>query len=93
MAESARRGAALDWKTSLQELTAQNGWGVPDYDITEKGPDHAKTFTAWAVVGEERFGGNPGRSKKEAEQKAAEEAHRALTNRLMDVEHPEASED
>jgi ribonuclease III len=93
MAESARRGAALDWKTSLQELTAANGWGVPDYDITEKGPDHAKTFTAWAVVGDERFGGNPGRSKKEAEQKAAEEAHRALTNRLMDIEHPEASEE
>ncbi len=92
MAEAARRGAGLDWKTSLQELTAANGWGVPDYAITETGPDHAKTFTAWAVIGNERFGGSAGRSKKEAEQRAAEEAWRALTARLVDLEHPEATE-
>lgn len=93
MVEAARRGAGLDWKTSLQELTAAHGWGVPDYDVTEKGPDHAKTFTAWAVICEERFGGSVGRSKKEAEQRAAEEAWRALSHRVMDVEHPEATEE
>lgn len=92
MAEAARRGAGLDWKTSLQELTAAHGWGVPDYDIAEKGPDHAKTFTAWAVIGQERFGGSAGRSKKEAEQRAAEEAWRALTTRVMDSVHPEATD-
>lgn len=92
MAESARRGAGLDWKTSLQELTAANAWGVPDYEIAEEGPDHAKTFTAWAVVGAERFGGSTGKSKKEAEQRAAEEAWRVLSHRVMDVEHPEATE-
>ena len=35
MAESAGRGAALDWKTSLQELTAALGLGVPDYVIED----------------------------------------------------------
>ncbi|WP_020523368.1 ribonuclease III [Catelliglobosispora koreensis] len=92
MAESARRGAGLDWKTSLQELTAARGWGVPEYLIEERGPDHAKSFTAWAVAGGERFGGSAGRSKKEAEQRAAEEAWRALSARAMDEEHPEATE-
>ena len=44
-------GAGLDWKTSLQELTAASDLGVPEYRITEEGPDHSKLFTATAVVG------------------------------------------
>ena len=81
MAESAGRGAALDWKTSLQELTAALGLGVPDYVIDDTGPDHAKTFTAWVVVAGERYGGSDGRSKKEAEQRAAAAAWRTLSER------------
>jgi ribonuclease-3 len=79
MAQAARLGAGLDWKTSLQELTATRALGVPDYHIEQTGPDHAKTFTAWAVVAGERFGGVQGRTKKDAEQKAAEAAFLALT--------------
>ncbi|WP_213455385.1 ribonuclease III [Rhizomonospora bruguierae] len=79
MADAARRGAALDWKTSLQELTAALGLGVPEYRIDEAGPDHAKTFTAWVVVAGERYGGVDGHSKKEAEQRAAEAAWRVLS--------------
>ncbi|TDB74256.1 ribonuclease III [Micromonospora sp. KC721] len=79
MAESAGRGAALDWKTSLQELTAALGLGVPEYRIEGTGPDHLKTFTAWVVVAGNRYGGAEGRSKKEAEQRAAEAAWRQLT--------------
>jgi ribonuclease III len=82
MAEAAGRGAALDWKTSLQELTAGRGLGVPEYQIEEAGPDHAKTFTAWVVVAGVRFGGGEGRSKKEAEQRAAAAAWRDLTERV-----------
>jgi ribonuclease III len=81
MAESAGRGAALDWKTSLQELTAALGLGVPDYVIDDTGPDHAKTFTAWVVVAGQRYGGSDGRSKKQAEQRAAAAAWRTLTER------------
>src|SRR4051812_8358110 len=81
MAESAGRGAALDWKTSLQELTAALGLGVPDYVIEDSGPDHAKTFTAWVVVAGVRYGGSEGRSKKQAEQRAAAAAWRILNDR------------
>jgi ribonuclease III len=81
MAEASVRGAGLDWKTSLQELTAGLGLGVPEYKIDEDGPDHAKTFTAWVVVARQRYGGSQGRSKKEAEQLAAEAAWRELTAR------------
>ncbi|MCU1673253.1 MAG: rnc [Frankiales bacterium] len=71
-------GAALDWKTSLQELTAARALGVPEYVVAESGPDHAKSFTASAVVGGEVHGTGEGRSKKEAEQQAAEAAWRSL---------------
>jgi len=68
---SASLGAGLDWKTSLQELTAQVALGVPVYEVTDSGPDHEKVFTALARVGERVFGEGVGRSKKLAEQSAA----------------------
>jgi ribonuclease III len=64
-------GAGLDWKTSLQELTAARGLGAPSYLVTSTGPDHDKEFTAVVVVMETQYGSGVGRSKKEAEQKAA----------------------
>ena len=44
---------------------------MPEYRIAEEGPDHAKLFTATAVVGGRPLGSGDGRTKKEAEQKAA----------------------
>lgn len=64
-------GAGLDWKTSLQELTAARGLGAPSYVVTSTGPDHDKEFTAVVVVMDTDYGTGVGRSKKEAEQKAA----------------------
>ena len=78
---SARLGAGLDWKTSLQELAAGHSLGVPEYHVTESGPDHAKTFRATALVGGESVGEGEGRSKKEAEQRAAERAWTELSSR------------
>ena len=75
---SASLGAGLDWKTSLQELTAQLSLGVPDYLVGESGPDHAKSFTATVRVGKRPYGDGSGRSKKEAEQQAAAAAWRAI---------------
>ncbi|MDT7578921.1 MAG: ribonuclease [Pseudonocardiales bacterium] len=72
-------GAGLDWKTSLQELTAAADLGVPEYRIAEEGPDHSKLFTATAVVGGRPLGSGDGRTKKEAEQKAAQLAWQTLT--------------
>ena len=76
---AAELGAGLDWKTSLQELCASEDLGVPEYLIEDDGPDHAKTFTARVRVGEGVYGHGVGRSKKEAEQQAAESAYRALS--------------
>jgi ribonuclease-3 len=75
-------GAGLDWKTSLQELSAEHGLGVPEYLIDDEGPDHLKTFTAQVRVGEQRYGNGIGRSKKEAEQAAAETAYGELAGSL-----------
>ncbi|MQA82239.1 MAG: ribonuclease III [Streptosporangiales bacterium] len=82
IAESATLGAGLDWKTSLQELTAQQMLGVPEYVVEEDGPDHCKAFRATAVVGGNPLGTGEGRSKKEAEQQAAEVAWQALRDRV-----------
>jgi ribonuclease-3 len=74
IARSARLGAALDWKTSLQELTAAEMLGVPEYHVEESGPDHQKSFRASVRIGGRSYGSGEGRSKKEAEQQAAEAA-------------------
>jgi ribonuclease III len=68
-------GAGLDWKTSLQELAAEHSLGVPEYVIEDAGPDHMKTFTAQVRVADRLYGNGVGRSKKEAEQAAAETAY------------------
>ena len=81
-------GAGLDWKTSLQELSAEHGLGVPEYLIEDEGPDHAKTFTAQVRVGEGVYGNGLGRSKKEAEQAAAETAYGEIVERLGDPAGP-----
>ncbi|MFF7638180.1 ribonuclease III [Kitasatospora sp. NPDC008050] len=90
IAESSQLGAGLDWKTSLQELTASVGIGVPEYVVEESGPDHEKTFNAAARVAGEAFGSGTGRSKKEAEQKAAESAWRAIKAKHGDPAAPAA---
>jgi ribonuclease III len=76
---SAELGAGLDWKTSLQELTATHALGVPEYGVEEEGPDHAKTFYAVVRVSGMVHGKGSGRSKKEAEQQAAATAFATIT--------------
>ncbi len=73
--EASAMGAGLDWKTSLQELSAEHGLGVPEYVITDEGPDHLKTFHAQVRVADTLYGNGTGRSKKEAEQASAETAY------------------
>ena len=77
-------GGLLDWKTSLQELAAARGLGTVAYEVTSTGPDHQRQFTAAVVVMETQYGSGIGRTKKEAEQKAAEKACQAL-NQLDDA--------
>ena len=74
-----RFGAAMDPKTSLQELSTRIGRGLPTYVVTDSGPDHSKRFhavvvlTTQAGVTEEIAAGD-GSSKKVAEMAAALEA-------------------
>ena len=75
---AATLGAGLDWKTSLQELAAELGFGVPEYEVSESGPDHDKHFVAWVRLGARKFPQGEGRSKKHAEQWAARNAYEAL---------------
>ena len=74
----ARGEGDRDYKTGLQELAAQDLGTVPQYRVTEEGPDHAKRFTATVFLGGQAYGGGTGRSKKEAEQRAAREAYARL---------------
>lgn len=86
LAEAPLRGAGLDWKTSLQELTAASALGVPEYKVEDTGPDHRKEFSATVFIGGRDLGHGEGTTKKEAEQKAAEAAWRSLNEELKPQE-------
>jgi ribonuclease-3 len=84
MERAAELGAGLDWKTSLQEAVALMGRGAPQYQVTDVGPDHAKVFSAEALVDGEMLGAGTGQSKKVAEQHAAAAAYERIR-----ADHPE----
>jgi len=66
-----RFGASMDPKTSLQELAARLGRGIPSYTITDTGPDHLKRFHATVLLGGDAVATGEGSSKKHAEMAAA----------------------
>jgi ribonuclease-3 len=68
----------IDFKSALQELLARRRARVSYEVIAESGPPHRRTFEVAAVVDSERIGTGTGRSKKAAEQVAAEEALKRL---------------
>jgi ribonuclease-3 len=78
-------GAGLDWKSSLQELTAARGLGAPSYVVSSTGPDHDKEFTASVLVTGDEYGRGVGRTKKEAELKAAAAAWNQLSATGVDA--------
>lgn len=72
--------APVDAKSALQELLARRRAHVTYVVVGESGPAHRRTFEVKATVGDEVVGTGTGRSKKAAEQKAAEEALKRLRN-------------
>jgi ribonuclease-3 len=64
----------IDFKSALQELLARRGARVSYEVIDATGPPHRRTFEVEAVVDSESIGVGTGRSKKAAEQVAAEQA-------------------
>jgi ribonuclease-3 len=81
---AATRPGRSDYKTQLQELTAQQEMGSPSYRISGTGPDHDRRFTAVAVIEGRARGEGSGTSKKRAEQAAARAAWTVLTNTNME---------
>lgn len=65
-----------DFKTRLQETAQARLRATPVYKVVQElGPDHDKRFVVVATIGEDEWGRAVGKSKKEAEQMAAAEAH------------------
>ena len=80
LADPDRYGAAVDPKTTLQELASRTGSTPPVYEVTSTGPDHNRLFSATVTVGDYSAHGT-GSSKKQAEMAAALHAWRELSAR------------
>ena len=70
------KGASFrNYKADLQELFQKRGKALPEYRVvSEQGPDHDKTFTVSVYSERTAIGRGAGKTKKEAEQAAAEDA-------------------
>jgi len=75
--EKATSPGRLDYKTRLQEVLAAQT-KTPAYEVDGDGPDHDRVFSATVMVDGEIIGAGSGRSKKEAEQAAAQRALESL---------------
>jgi ribonuclease-3 len=65
-----------DFKTRLQETSQARLKATPTYHVVQElGPDHDKRFVVSVTIGGEEWARAVGKSKKEAEQMAAAEAH------------------
>ena len=74
-----RFGASMDPKTSLQEMAARLGRGLPSYRVSDSGPDHSKRFHATVLLGTVPIAEGDGSSKKHAEMAAALQAWTLLS--------------
>ncbi|MBM4166713.1 MAG: ribonuclease III [Ignavibacteria bacterium] len=64
-----------NFKSQLLELSQGKNWGIPTYNvITEEGPNHNRTFGVEVTINNTVQGNGIGKSKKDAEQNAAEDA-------------------
>ncbi|MGI8713636.1 MAG: ribonuclease III family protein [Solirubrobacteraceae bacterium] len=64
----------VDFKSALQERLARRGELVSYSVVEEQGPPHDRTFTISATIKDVEIGSGTGRSKKDAEQQAAQAA-------------------
>ncbi|MEE8424224.1 MAG: putative dsRNA-binding protein, partial [Elusimicrobiota bacterium] len=68
-----------DYKSCLQEIVQKRHKVPPSYELLETtGPDHDKTFMVRVKIGSRRMGTSTGKTKKEAEQAAAQDALETL---------------
>lgn len=69
----------LDDKSRIQEYASRELRDTITYEVTDDGPEHDKTFVATVRIADRVWGTGTGRSKKQAEQRAARAAYTALT--------------
>ncbi len=69
---------SVDYKSALQERLARRGELVSYAVVDEQGPPHDRTFTVQATIRGKEIGSGVGRSKKDAEQEAAQSALEAM---------------
>jgi ribonuclease III len=69
---------SVDYKSALQERLARRGELVSYAVVDEQGPPHDRTFTVQAAIRGKEIGSGVGRSKKDAEQEAAQSALEAM---------------
>jgi ribonuclease-3 len=75
LTESGLGKAFIDYKTELQEFSQNVFQATPEYRIEKEiGPDHNKTFYVTVYIKGDLMGKGKGKSKKEAERTAAQEA-------------------
>ncbi|MFD1031003.1 ribonuclease III [Metaplanococcus flavidus] len=75
----------MDYKSQLQEIVQQKNSGTLSYEIIdEKGPAHSRIFVTRVTLADKELGIGNGRSKKEAEQQAAQLAIRKLQEAMED---------
>jgi|SRR5690625_5034534 len=73
--KNANYNAVVDYKTALQEHMHRNYRKAVEYKLMEAtGPSHDKTFVTGVYMEDRLMGKGFGRSKKESEQRAAEQA-------------------
>lgn len=73
----------MDFKSQLQELVQRDGTGAIEYKIlSEKGPAHNREFVSTVLLNGKELGTGKGRSKKEAEQHAAQMALKVLKSHI-----------
>lgn len=80
IADVAAEEFTTDHKSRLQELAARRYGQLPEYELVGTGPEHAKRFTASVTVDGCVHGTGEGRTKKQAEQHAAEVAYDRLAD-------------
>jgi ribonuclease-3 len=85
VAEGAHGG---NFKSQLQQVAQREFNATPQYVLLdEKGPDHSKCFKVAAQVGRHTYAGAWGRTKKEAEQRAAMNAYAQISGEPLPFEH------
>jgi ribonuclease-3 len=86
--EVAEAGHGGNYKSQLQQVAQREFNATPQYVLLdEKGPDHGKCFKVAAVIGRHTYAGAWGRTKKEAEHRAAMNAFAQISGAGLPYDH------